>query len=102
MDGKIPTQVEATSDSLDLNAILISNNEFISSKYISNAILQWISENQCVTDIRSMGEIISGKSDMAISISAEGTYGRQRIFSFTRLSQRRKRVTGAFEYPAIL
>jgi hypothetical protein len=71
VDGKIPTQVEAASESLDRNAILISNNEFISSKYISNAILQWISENQCVADIRSMGEIISGKSDMAISISAD-------------------------------
>ena len=39
VDGKIPTQVESAPDSLDLNAILISNNEFVSSKVISNAIL---------------------------------------------------------------
>jgi hypothetical protein len=70
--GTVPISSAIGSDSSDRNTILFSNNnELITSSSISNAILQWMSDNQCISDIRSMGEIISGMSDLAISISAD-------------------------------
>ena len=37
----------------------------------SSSIFQWTMVNDFVTDIRSMGEIISNLSDLAIAISAD-------------------------------
>ena len=59
------------SGEIDQNFCIISDHECIIAKSTSEPIFQWIVSNSFIADIRSMGEIISNTSDLAIEISAK-------------------------------